>query len=210
MSKQAAETRIRKDEANARKRTERNRETIEKSLKQFGAARSIVIDKDGVVRAGNGTFEEAEKAGLKVRVIKGKPDELIAVQRDDWDESQATAYAIADNKTAELAEWDFEGLADHFREMTIELRDATGFADFEIEPILAADWVPPTVEDLPGLDTNDAGTDPNEGKHVVGFNDDQWDIVSQAVRRMREKEEAEDMAPGRVIELICGNWLAAN
>ena len=105
-----AKNKLKLDPKNARQRTDRNRETIAKSLSEFGAARSIVIDKDGVVRAGNGTFEEAEKAGLKVRVIKGKPDELIAVQRDDWDESQATAYALVDNRSSELAEWDFDQL----------------------------------------------------------------------------------------------------
>ena len=151
MSKQAAETRIRKDEANARKRTERNSKTIAKSLSEFGAARSIVIDKDGVVRAGNGTFEEAEKAGLKVRVIKGKPDELIAIQRDDWDESQATAYAIADNRSSELAEWNFDQLQESLGSLSKQLADSVGFNADDLRELF------PTVEspdDFPEVDEN--------------------------------------------------------
>ena len=190
-----AKNKLKLDPKNARQRTDRNRETIAQSLSEFGAARSIVIDKDGVVRAGNGTFEEAEKAGLKVRVIKGKPDELIAVQRDDWDESQATAYAIADNKTAELAEWDFESLATNLKGLSERLQNATGFANFEIEPLLQATWEPPQIEDV---DTQDAGETVS-----VKFTIDQFQIVNKLA-------EAKQIDPAAAAVVACAQMLADN
>jgi ParB-like chromosome segregation protein Spo0J len=93
------------DPANVRRRTERNRAALDAALARFGPARSIVVDGKGVVRAGNGTLEAARAAGVKkVRVIEASGDELIAVRRADWSATEATAYAIADNRTAELAE----------------------------------------------------------------------------------------------------------
>jgi len=146
-----AKNKLKLDPKNARQRTDRNRETIAKSLSEFGAARSIVIDKDGVVRAGNGTFEEAEKAGLKVRVIKGKPDELIAVQRDDWDESQATAYALVDNRSSELAEWDFDQLKESIGNLSERLQQAIGFDREDLEGVdVSSLW-----EGMPEYDQDD-------------------------------------------------------
>lgn len=99
------------DPQNARKRTERSAAMIKESLQQFGPLRSLVGQKlpDGriIVRAGNGTLEEAGKIGVdKVRVVERRPDELIVVVADDLDESQWKSYAIADNRTSDLSEWD--------------------------------------------------------------------------------------------------------
>lgn len=97
-------TDLKQDPQNARKRGDRAKLQIQDSLREFGAARSIVVDKDGIVRAGNGTVEAAKEAGItKVRIVDSSPDELIAVRRADLSGKQAQAYAIADNRTAELA-----------------------------------------------------------------------------------------------------------
>lgn len=82
------------------------------ALHQVGAARSIVIDENNVILAGNGVTEAAAEAGItKVRVIEANGDELIAVRRSGLTEDQKRALAIYDNRTAELAAWDFEQLA---------------------------------------------------------------------------------------------------
>ena len=99
------------DPQNARKRTERSAAMIKESLQQFGPLRSLVGQKlpDGriIVRAGNGTLEEAGKIGVdKVRIVERRPDELIVVVADDLDENQWKSYAIADNRTSDLSEWD--------------------------------------------------------------------------------------------------------
>jgi site-specific DNA-methyltransferase (adenine-specific) len=98
---------LKADQRNARRRTDRSAALIAESLKQFGAARSIVIDEDGRVLAGNGTVEGAKAAGIqKLRVIEADGDELIAVQRKGLTEEQKIGLALADNRTSDLSEWD--------------------------------------------------------------------------------------------------------
>lgn len=98
------------DPQNARRRTERSSYTIRESLQNFGPLRSLVGQKlpDGriIIRAGNGTLEEAGQIGIdKIRVVERKPDELIVVVADDLDERQWKSYAIADNRASDLSDW---------------------------------------------------------------------------------------------------------
>jgi DNA modification methylase len=82
------------------------------ALQHVVAARSIVIDEDNVILAGNGVTEAAAEAGItKVRVIEAAGDELIAVKRTGLTDEQKRALAIYDNRTGELASWNFEQLA---------------------------------------------------------------------------------------------------
>lgn len=102
---------LKSDHKNARKRTDRSAQLIAESLKRFGAARSIVIDEDGRILAGNGTVEGAKAAGIKnVRIIETDGDELIAVRRTGLTEDEKVGLAIADNRTSDLSEWDNEML----------------------------------------------------------------------------------------------------
>src|SRR5687768_9857621 len=99
------------DPANRRKHNPRNLGMVVDALHQVGAARSIVIDEDDVILAGNGVTEAAAEAGItRVRVIEADGQELIAVRRRGLTEAQKRALAIFDNRTAELAEWDAEQL----------------------------------------------------------------------------------------------------
>mgnify|MGYP005990817023 CR=1 FL=1 len=73
---------LKSDHQNARKRTDRSAELIKESLQRYGAARSIVIDEDNRILAGNGTIEGAKEAGInRIRVIETDGDEVIAVRR---------------------------------------------------------------------------------------------------------------------------------
>jgi len=104
---------LRPDLANARKRTERSASLIEQSLSEFGAARSIVIDEQGTVLAGNGTIEAAASIGIEqVLVVPIDGNTLVAVQRTDLTDRQKVRYAIADNRASDLSEWDAATLAD--------------------------------------------------------------------------------------------------
>ena len=104
---------LRPDPRNARKRTERSASLIEGSLSEFGAARSIVIDEDGTVLAGNGTIEAAASMGIEnVLVVPADGNTLVAVQRTDFTERQKRRYSIADNRASDLSEWDAATLAD--------------------------------------------------------------------------------------------------
>lgn len=84
------------DPANARKHPERNLEAIKGSLARFGQQKPIVVSKDGVVVAGNGTLAAARVLGW----------EKVSVVRTALTGTDLTAFALADNRTAELAEWD--------------------------------------------------------------------------------------------------------
>ena len=99
------------DHKNARKRTDQSAKLIEESVKRYGAARSIVIDEDNRILAGNGTIEGAKAAGLKnVRIIETDGTEVIAVRRTGLSEDEKVGLALADNRTSDLSDWDQEML----------------------------------------------------------------------------------------------------
>jgi ParB-like chromosome segregation protein Spo0J len=100
------------DPRNARTHSQKNLDAITNSLVKFGQRKPIVISGTGVVLAGNGTLEAAK--GLKWDYID------VAVAPHDWDEQTARAFALADNRTAELADWDQSVLT----EQLLELHDA--------------------------------------------------------------------------------------
>jgi DNA modification methylase len=117
------------DPANARKHPERNLEAIVASLRRFGQQKPIVIDKSNVVRAGNGTIEAAKQLGWT----------HIDCVRTSLESSDAIAYAIADNRTSELAEWDDDVLAAQLNGLLAddeELLLAAGFDEDELAEIL--------------------------------------------------------------------------
>jgi len=89
------------DPANVRLHDARNLEAIKQSLEKFGQQKPIVVDGDGIVRAGNGTLMAARELGWKT----------ISAVRTELTGDEAIAYAVADNRTAELAEWDRAELA---------------------------------------------------------------------------------------------------
>ena len=84
------------DPNNARKHSKRNLDAIKESLSKFGQRKPIVVH-NGVVIAGNGTLEAAKTLGWK--------EIGVSVCPDDWDADTAKAYALADNRSSELAEW---------------------------------------------------------------------------------------------------------
>ena len=78
---------------------------IEVSVDRYGFARSIVADAQGIVRAGNHVLQVAAEKNPKIKVVQVSGDELVVVQRIDWDESkeiQERSYGLADNRTNQL------------------------------------------------------------------------------------------------------------
>ncbi len=122
------------DTRNARRRTPRSASRISRSLERFGAARSIVIDEDGRVLCGNGTVEAAAEVGIdRVQVVECDGRSLIAVRRRGLSEAEKVELAIADNRSAELAEWNPEVLA----ELAVEVDLGDWFRPAELESLLA-------------------------------------------------------------------------
>lgn len=103
MSKKVKITDLLPDENNFNLGTTYGGELIEQSLKKFGAGRSVVIDKNGKIIAGNKTIENAQKAGITdVIIVESTGDKLIAVKRTDVALNSATGreLALADNVTS--------------------------------------------------------------------------------------------------------------
>ena len=95
------------DPRNARRHTARNVGMIQQALHEVGAARSIVIDEDGTVLAGNATIAAAAQAGIdRVQVVDADGQTLVAVRRTGLTPEQKTRLALYDNRAAELADWD--------------------------------------------------------------------------------------------------------
>lgn len=127
---------LRPDPRNARRRTERSSAMIERSLSVYGAARSIVVDEDSVVLAGNGTVEAAASIGIeRVLVVPADGNTLVAVQRTDLTPRQKREYAIADNRASDLSEFDGEVLAELIAEDP-DLEIDQFFSKAELEALL--------------------------------------------------------------------------
>ena len=104
---------LKPDPKNARKHNERNIGMIVSSLQEVGAARSIVIDEDGQILAGNGVVEAAAEAGIeRVQVVEADGETIIAVRRKGLTPEQKAKLALYDNRTAELAGWDMDVVAE--------------------------------------------------------------------------------------------------
>lgn len=111
---------LHEDTANVRRHSPRNLGAIKASLVRFGQRKPIVVGPGNIVVAGNGTLQAARELGWTE----------IAIVRTKLTGADAAAFAIADNRTAELAEWDGDGLArmlETIREQDKELLQATGF-----------------------------------------------------------------------------------
>ena len=117
------------DPANVRKHDQRNIDAIKASLQKFGQQKPIVVDKKGIVVAGNGTLAAAKDLGWNE----------IAVVETELEGADATAFAIADNRTAELAAWDDEALAKTMASLQNDFdidETLTGFSDVEIDELI--------------------------------------------------------------------------
>lgn len=142
------------DKANANRGTQRGRGMVEYSLGRYGAGRSIVVDRDGNVIAGNKTLEAAEELGLPIKVVQTDGKELIVHQRTDlglYEDAAARQLAYADNRTAEVGiEWDAEQVA----------RDVA--AGVEVDLFFHANELEAILDDLAGDDAAEAAGEPDE------------------------------------------------
>lgn len=91
------------DGNNFNRHTEFGQKLLEDSLRKFGAGRSILVDKDGNIIAGNSTTETAAAIGMEdVIVVPTDGKKLVVVQRTDLslDSPEGREFALADNMTA--------------------------------------------------------------------------------------------------------------
>lgn len=140
---------IKYDQHNYRNHDERNLNLIKKSLEECGAGRSILLDADGEIIAGNATYKSAQAAKIPVKIIKTDGKELIALQRTDLatKSKKRKKLALLDNSTSDKVKWDFDNLSADF-DLT-EL-PALGIEDLpetaQLEPEITEDEVPTAEE----------------------------------------------------------------
>jgi DNA modification methylase len=126
------------DPANARKHNQKNLDAIKASLHAYGQRKPIVVQRQGmIVRAGNGTLDAAKALGWT---------HLAAVVIDE-DNATASQFAIADNRTGELAEWDTETLATLLDGMDDETRDLLAFDEKDMRQLMSGLEPADIVED---------------------------------------------------------------
>lgn len=107
---------IKFDKRNYRKHGDKNKELINKSLAECGAGRSILIDNDGEIIAGNGVYEQAQALNIPVKVIETDGSELIAVKRTDLntDDEKRKRLAVMDNSSSDTSEFELPLLLEDF------------------------------------------------------------------------------------------------
>lgn len=166
------------DDHNFNKGTDAGRQLMEKSFKELGAGRSILVDRDGRIIAGNKSQQAAIAAGIKkVRIIETTGDELVAVKRTDLslDSKEGRELALADNLTTQVnLEWDKVELAEVAAQQGIDLPD----------------W---------GLDPKDFAPDPTEPQEAQ---EDEFDEEKDAVAPVCQKGDIWLLGQHR---LMCGD-----
>ncbi len=181
------------DPSNVRAHSERNLQAIGASLAKFGQQRAIVVDPGMTVIAGNGTLQAAMAMGAT---------EIAVTVFDGDSKAFAAAYAIADNRTGELATWDFlalkaqlEGLAEDDFDLI-----SLGWDKDELQNLMISEFVPPDKEPLP--EPGDRGGQP------IRLTPLQRELFDKVGGQIRDEEGESTMSDGDVLEAVCRDWMA--
>lgn len=171
------------DPTNARKHDTKNLEAIKGSLKRFGQQKPIVVDKNGVVIAGNGTLEAAKAIGW----------DQIEVVYSDLSGSDRTAFALADNKTSDLSTFDDEILNKQLKALIDEDYNVADLG-FDLDGLDVTQVAEGNIDDdeIPETAQNEFGVVPGDiwqlGDHRVMCGDS---TNVQHVERLMNGEKAD-------------------
>ena len=141
------------DDKNFNKHTEYGMSLLEKSLRELGAGRSILLDKDNNIIAGNGIVEAAGSVGLEnVKIVETTGDEIIAVKRTDMtiDSKEGREMALADNATANAdLSWDEDTIKEQTEKWDFDTSDWGMNFNFDKDIEVEEDEVPEANENEP-------------------------------------------------------------
>lgn len=139
---------IKFDTHNYRNHDERNLKLIEKSLKECGAGRSILLDSENEIIAGNATYKNAIANNIPVKIIETDGKTLIALKRTDLktNSKKRKKLALLDNSTSNKVIWDLDNISADF--------DLSELPDMGLEEICGVD-----VEDVESGNTADKDND---------------------------------------------------
>lgn len=172
---------------NTRRHGKRDISAQRESLELFGQIKPIVVWKGNVV-AGNGTFRAAGEIGWT---------SIDAVLVDDWTEEQALLYSIADNKTAELAEWDVAAVVSAYDKLDADMRKVTAWTKEEVKALRGWNVPDVTAEEFA------PATLPTHTS--FGATPEQAQVIDQAIEKAKTDEGAPDDAEALV--MICRRYM---
>ena len=181
------------DPSNVRKHSRRNLDAIKASLRKFGQQKPIVVDAKGIVLAGNGTLTAAQELGwTEIQIVR---TELAGVE--------ATAFAIADNRTAELAEWEEDKLNAVLKSLQdegVDLADL-GYSPVDIDQFAVSEVEPPALKD---------GDRAPFRQMTFTVHDEQFKEVEAAMSKAKEEGGGEsavnENSNGNALAFICGRF----
>jgi ParB-like chromosome segregation protein Spo0J len=184
---------------NARRHADdRDLPVLMESLRRFGQRKPIVAKRlyrgsANAVIAGNGTLRAAQSLGWT----------HIAVAWFEGSDDDARAYALVDNRSAELSEWNLEQLAAQLADLSTsdtDLPGLLGWDDSSFAALIGAQWEAPSAEPLP----TDGAPEPTIAITVTRS---QHAVIAGAIDRVRQNERDRSMTDGRCLELICADAL---
>jgi ParB-like nuclease domain len=195
------------DPQNSRLHSPEQLEYIAKSLSRFSQQKPIVVGKDGVIIAGNGTHQAAKE------ILNW---DTIAVVYSELTAEEARAYSISDNSIAEQSTWNVDILSTHIEEMKNWSPDidwgSMGFEKNTIAEIIGntdknihqdmLDASQITTSSIPNNSTK-----PQMAK-AIKVTEDQRTIIDRAVASVRVSESDPNMSEGRALELICADFMS--
>jgi ParB family transcriptional regulator, chromosome partitioning protein len=186
------------DPENARSHDKKNLDAIRSSLDSFGQRKPVVVTFGNVIVAGNGTVTAAQQLGW---------DEIDVVRiPKDWSTDQIKAFALADNRTAELANWNHEVLT----KQLLELQES----DFDVE-LIGFDLTE-APSDSEWEQAFDATASEQRDVQQITFtlHKDQVEVVKQALMVSKEMGEFVETnnanANGNALARICELWMGTN
>jgi hypothetical protein len=186
---------LRPDPNNARKHDAKNIDAIAKSLARFGQRKPIVIRGDGTIVAGNGTVEAAKQLGWTEIACARVPWK--------WTADEVKAYALADNRTAELAEWDSGILAEQLLEL-----DAVGW---DVADLGFLALRPDTIDDADAFSLLHDGDRNDATQMTFTMTLRQAEILKSCIRRVKESHSFDDSdnknSNGNAIVTMAEEWM---
>jgi len=183
------------DPNNARQHPNRSFESVRESLRKYGQQLPIIIQEDGTVVAGEARLTAATNLGWK----------HIAVVRTKLTGNDATAYALVDNRTGELSDWNYEVLSGQLQTLQGDDYpiDGLGWEPHEIEPMLTAEWKPDPVGEFP-----DVGNPGGIGAVApIKLDEEQRARFDEAAEHIRVERSEADLTDGEIVLMLADEHL---
>lgn len=158
---------LKNDPKNARKHNQKSVDAIAQSIKAFGQQKPIVVTHDDVVVAGNGTL-------MAMNSLKMENVQVVRLPKN-WSQEKIQAFAIADNRTSDLSEWNITNLVDQLESFDPTMVTQAGFTAEEIADLLEFQSNPFVTE---RVNVEDLKSHPRNYQHHP---DDQLDQIIASI-----------------------------